>query len=108
MTPVEKVNTQHFLLFCLQTDVHFQKESHAVVLCSQCFPLFYLPRTKTFLIYCSMFIATAQFNDYVFVFYNCQNYIMRFWRRKVLMCYLKLYKAVLINVNALQASSCDC
>lgn len=55
-----------------------------------------------------MFIATAQFNDYVFVFYNCQNYIMRFWRTKVLMCYLKLYQAVLINVNALQASSCDC
>lgn len=55
-----------------------------------------------------MFIATAQLNDYVFVSYNCQNYIMRLLRTKVLMCYLKLYEAVLIHADGWQASSCDC
>lgn len=66
------------------------------------------PHTDAFLIYSLMFIATAQLNNYVFVSYNSQNYITRLLRTKVPMCYLKLYKAVLIHANRWQASSCHC
>lgn len=98
---------QHLTLIFLtdllsKPDVHFQNECRTVVLCSlSAFP-------DTFLIYGSMFIATAQLNDYVFVSYYCQNYITRLLRTKLLMCYLNLYKAGLIHSNGWQASSCDC
>lgn len=49
------------------------------------------------LIYGSMF--TAQLNDYVFVSCSCQDDIMRLQRAEVLMCSLKLYKAVLMNAD---------
>lgn len=75
---------------------------------SEWMPLFYLLHTDKFLIYSSMFLE-LELNDYVFVSRHCQNDIMRFFRRPgVLMCYLRLYKEVLINANKRQASSCDC
>lgn len=59
--------------------------------------MLYILCTDAFLIY--SFTCIAQLNDYVFVSYNCQKDLMRLQSTKVLMCYLKLYKALLINAN---------
>ena len=106
-TTVEKANSvfSHCSTFQSRCS-HSKWMPHCCIVFPQCFPGLYILCTDAFLIYSFTFIA--QLNDYVFVSYNCQKDLMRLQSTKVLMCYLKLYKAVLINVNRWQASSCDC
>lgn len=92
-----------------RTDVDWQNKCHSVVLCSCSASLeLYLLCTDAPHIYRSIFIATPQHNDYVFVSYACQQYLMRLQRAKMLMCVTwDFTKPFFMNTSGWQASSCD-